>query len=559
MLSDADTIERLREGLARAQGTIAEQNELLTRLTTPPVVYATVVAVNPTPPSQVYKIGDRVLILSGRYANTVGTIDEETGEVVTVVPWDKGETQYYRLNESWRRYPSARQSLRPLGISTQFGSVVVLLDDQTTEVLLPEGMSVRVGDTVKVSKETQQIVGVAHTFRRTGEVATVRRLIDAQTSEVDYQSSRRTVFNGKVLGIEKGSLVVLDSTGTIVLDVLKRDDDRFLLAEKNGISWDDIGGLGVAKRELMEAIISPHKDGDLYRHYNAVPPKGILLIGPPGNGKTLLARAVATAMSHEYNGSYVPSAYIYVKGPEILEPLVGVAEANVRSIFARARRHQKEFGFPAIIFIDEAEAILRKRGTGISSDVQDTIVPMFLAEWDGLEDSGAIVILATNRPDILDPAVVRDKRVDRKIFVGRPDRQAAMQIFRIHLRNVPVASGTSSPVLASIGVDEIFSPSRVFAQVHLSDGRTIDLTLASIASGALIANVVGYATQLAMRRDRERRTRTGLTNSDVREAVANVFEQNAQVDHTDDLSELVRDIPREKIVRVEKLHTAARS
>jgi proteasome-associated ATPase len=383
-----------------------------------------------------------------------------------------------------------------------------------------------------------------------GEIAMVRRVI-GDMSEVEFQGSVHVVLNGRSI-VEKGDRVVLDTSGSVILQNLGKDDERFRFTAETNVSWDDIGGLVEAKQQMIEVIELPHRNPELYEFYGKKPVKGVLLYGSPGCGKTMLGKATATALAKIYNGDGSSNGFLYVKGPEILDRFVGVAEATIRQLFERARKHKAEFGYPAVIFIDEADAILGKRGTGISSDIERTIVPMFLTEMDGLEDSGAVVILATNRPDVLDPAVVRDGRIDRKIKITRPDRSGAVDIFELNLNGMPLNNGYSVKELAETGADQLFSKERVLYHVRLKGDNRMDLTLGQICNGGMIAGIVDQATSTAMHRDIETGEPQGLRKEDIIGAVDAVFCQNLGLNHTDELTDFTHDF-REDVVGIRRL------
>ena len=235
--------------------------------------------------------------------------------------------------------------------------------------------------------------------------------------------------------------------------------------------------------------------------------------------------------------------FIYVKGPELLEMWLGKSEEAIRSLFARAKEHKKKYEFPAIIFIDEAEALLRKRGSGISSDIESTTVPTFLAEMGGMEESGALVLLATNRADILDPAVVRDGRVDVKVYVSRPTLESAGEIFNIHLKKVPLAGNLKKEDLAFSAAKRLFSDDYRYYAIHdRKDLKTPKyFLLRHIVNGALIAGIVDKATTLAIRRDSENPDKDpgGIMEKDLLEAIDLVFRQNTGLDHEEPLSEFI--------------------
>lgn len=297
---------------------------------------------------------------------------------------------------------------------------------------------------------------------------------------------------------------------------------------------------------MREIIEGPHQLKDLYEFYNKKPIKGALLFGPPGCGKTLLAMAIVTAVAKTYGNNAreaMQSGFIYVKGPELLEMWLGKSEEAIRSLFARARTHRQNYGFPAIIFIDEAEALLRKRGSGISSDIESTTVPTFLAEMGGMEESGALVLLATNRADILDPAVVRDGRVDVKVYISRPTPESATEIFRIHLKKVPLAAGLKIEKLAAAASKRLFSDDyRYYSVFDRKDPKTPRyFMLKHLVNGALIAGIVDKATTLAIRRDSENRDKKpgGVKEKDLLDAIDLVFRQNIGLDHEEPLTEFI--------------------
>jgi proteasome-associated ATPase len=248
---------------------------------------------------------------------------------------------------------------------------------------------------------------------------------------------------------------------------------------------------------------------------------GIVLYGPPGNGKTLLGKAAATSIQEIYGRSDGPSPFMYVKGAELLSRYVGNTESAIRSIFARARKFYKKFGMPMVVFFDEAEALFRRRGSGISSDISDTIVPAMLAEMQGFGETGAFVMLATNRVELMDPAIIRDGRVGGIVEVKAPTPEVAFDIFRIHLDDKPPSSETDVDELAQLGVDELFNPERLVGHRHTEP-------LAARVSGAMIEGVVDRAVSIALHRDiegRRRKTGSGICTNDMFEAVNQVHSQ----------------------------------
>lgn len=269
-------------------------------------------------------------------------------------------------------------------------------------------------------------------------------------------------------------------------------------------------------------------------------------------GKTLLGKATATALAR-IHGDKATGGFIYVKGPEILNRFVGNSEETIRQMFERSREHYKNAGFPAVIFIDEAESILCKRGNDITTHIERTIVPMFLAEMDGLEDSGAVVLLATNRPDILDPAVVRDGRIDRKVKVTRPTREAAADIFRLVLRDKPIAS--EMDVLVRTGVSELFAPGRVLYAIERRGRKFSNFTLGEVVNGAMVAGIVDRATSIALLRDITDKTSKGIARADIVKAVDNAFAQSRDLGYQEEIAEFVREFA-DEVTGVKRASTA---
>lgn len=265
----------------------------------------------------------------------------------------------------------------------------------------------------------------------------------------------------------------------------------------------------------------------------------VLLYGSPGCGKSLLGKAVATALA-AIHGASAAGAFFYVKGPELLNMYVGNTEQNIRNMFMAARRHKKTHGFPALIFIDEADAILGKRSSGVGgvgAAMSNTVVPAFLAEMDGLQDSGALVLLATNRPDTLDPAIVRDGRIDRRIRVARPSQSDARDILLKHFAKAPLAMPHEDAAhLAAAG---LYDKALVLYRVrkHSSVGHGAAVTLGHMVSGAMLAGVVGRATSIAMQREIDGGGEEGVTAHDIHAAVKQTFAQSRDMNHADELAE----------------------
>ena len=302
---------------------------------------------------------------------------------------------------------------------------------------------------------------------------------------------------------------ILDARSGIALERIVREDVEQLLApEVPDVTYGDIGGLDAQIAQVRDSIEMPFNHPELYRQFGLRPPKGILLYGPPGSGKTLIAKAVANSLSRRGGAS---TFFLSIKGPELLNKFVGETERQIRAIFARARTLAAA-DTPVVIFFDEMEALFRTRGTGVSSDVETMIVPQLLAEMDGVESLDNVVIIgASNRADMIDPAVLRPGRLDVRIRVDRPDRAGALDIFSkyltprvpIHASEVARFGGLDEAVAGMIerAVDALYTRDETTALflATLVSGEHKRIYLADLVSGALIAGIVERAKKYAIK------------------------------------------------------------
>ena len=403
------------------------------------------------------------------------------------------------------------------------GSVAV--GNQVVSCNIPAGAVP--GDRVRVIPKSSQPLDIAKGEKTDfGEVCTVARAID-DLLEVTHGTGTRTVARGNVTAIA-GDRIVVDPGFHVALRNIGPADQTYLFESTDGITWDSIGGLEDAKEALREAIEYPITHADLFAFYGKSPSKGVLLHGPSGCGKTMLGKAAASALS----ARGASGGFIYVKGPEILSSWVGEAEATIRSLFAMARAYHTRTGQAAVIFIDEAEAVLGSRNTaGFRGGIQSTLVPAFLAEMDGLTASGAFVMLATNLPDSLDSAIVRDGRIDRKIQVTRPGREVVADILRLSARGVP-----TSIDLVEVLCREVFDRPKTVLNGHVGELK-FELMLSELASGALASGLVRRAVEHAMRRDRARGGDPSGVNED--DAIAAVVDAAREMRHLDWQAEIM--------------------
>jgi proteasome-associated ATPase len=358
-------------------------------------------------------------------------------------------------------------------------------------------------------------------FERAGELVTIKELLGADRILVIGRADEERVvkLSGELLEkrIRVGDAVSIDSRTGYALEKIPRSEvENLILEEVPDISYQDIGGLGPQIDEIRVAVELPFLYPDLYREHGLKAPKGILLYGPPGCGKTLIAKAVANSLAAralERGGPEGTRSYfLNIKGPELLDKYVGETERHIRLIFARAREKASD-GSPVVVFFDEMDSLFRTRGTGVSSDVETTIVPQLLSEIDGVEKlENVIVIGASNREDMIDPAILRPGRLDVKIKIHRPDAEAAAEIFAKYVTtDLPIhvddlaehGNDRQATVDAMIQrtVEAMYAKekSTEYLEVTYASGDTEMLYFKDFNSGAVIQNVVDRAKKNAIK------------------------------------------------------------
>jgi proteasome-associated ATPase len=394
----------------------------------------------------------------------------------------------------------------------------------------------------------------ACSFEIQGEVVSLKEMLGPDRALViGNADEERVVQIGEPLRnhtLRAGDALLLDARSGFVLEHLPKPEvEELVLEEVPDVSYQDIGGLSRQIEAIRDAVELPFLHADLYLEHQLKPPKGILLYGPPGCGKTLIAKAVANSLAKQVatmtgQESGGRSYFLNIKGPELLNKYVGETERQIRLIFQRAKEKSSE-GMPVIVFFDEMDSIFRTRGSGVSSDVENTIVPQLLSEIDGVEQlKNVIVIGASNREDMIDPAILRPGRLDVKIKIERPDKEAAADIFSKYLlATLPIASdllerhdGARDNALASIigeTVERMYSDAEEnrFLEVTYANGDKEVLYFKDFNSGAMIENIVSRAKKMAIKRFLEAGVK-GIRPEDLFTAVADEFKENEDLPNT---------------------------
>ncbi|MFM7123901.1 MAG: proteasome ATPase [Actinomycetes bacterium] len=391
--------------------------------------------------------------------------------------------------------------------------------------------------------DSMSIVEARHP-EHAGEVVTLTKVLDdGIRAIVSFRGDDERVceLSDSLRGanLRSGDLLRLDSRSNLLLErLLQPEVEHLLLEHVPNVTFADIGGLDEQIEKIRDAVELPFLHADLFADYQLPAPKGILLYGPPGCGKTLIAKAVANSLAQrvtaktgdDKGGSY----FINIKGPELLNKYVGETERQIRLVFQRAREKSEE-GWPVIIFFDEMDSMFRTRGTGVSSDMESTIVPQLLAEIDGADKlQNVIIIGATNREDLIDPAILRPGRLDVKIRVDRPNRHAAQQILLRYLTDdLPLGEGCQIADMVELAIDRIFSEStdNRFLEITYQNGEKEELFYKDFVSGAMLENIVRRAKKKAIKR-RIDGGDGGITTADLISSVGDEFSEHEDLPNT---------------------------
>lgn len=446
---------------------------------------------------------------------------------------------------------------------TGFGTFLQRNDDDTVDVFTG-GRKLRVNVSPNVDRDAlrkgQEVilneamnVVTALEFEQTGEVVSLKEILaDGERALVMGNADEERVVRlaEPLIGlkIRPGDSLLLDSrSGYVYERVPKSEVEELVLEEVPDIDYESIGGLRQQIESIRDAVELPYLHPDIFIEHELKPPKGVLLYGPPGCGKTMIAKAVAASLAKkvtERTGEEGRSFFLNIKGPELLNKYVGETERHIRLVFQRAREKANE-GTPVIIFFDEMDSLFRTRGTGVSSDVENTIVPQLLSEIDGVEGlENVLVIGASNREDMIDPAILRPGRLDVKIKIERPDAESARDIFSkyltaglpLHADDLAEWGGDRQACVSGMiqrTVERMYTESEdnQFLEVTYANGDKEVLYFKDFNSGAMIQNIVDRAKKMAIKDLLEHQQR-GLRIQHMLQACLDEFKENEDLPNT---------------------------
>jgi proteasome-associated ATPase len=468
------------------------------------------------------------------------------------------------LREAREHIAALREEVEKLTMPpSAYGTYLGTNDDGTVDIFTAgrkmrvalhpeiEGEGLRRGQEV-VLNESLNVV-LARAADVAGEVVTFKELLEDRKralviGRADEERVCELADELQSVKIRAGDHLLMEGRSGLLLEKLPRPEvEELVLEEVPDVSYDDVGGLDDQIEMIKDAVELPYLYGDLFREHELQPPKGILLYGPPGCGKTLIAKAVANSLAKrvaERTDSKARSYFLNIKGPELLNKYVGETERQIRLIFQRAREKSEE-GYPVIVFFDEMDSLFRTRGSGISSDIESTIVPQLLAEIDGVELlKNVIVIGASNREDLIDPAILRPGRLDVKIKIERPDSESAKAIFHQYLTPaLPLAEGevkgaggdaeTAIGHMIDAAVAGMYSTGdeNKFLEVTYQNGDKELLYFKDFSSGAMIENIVRRAKKLSIKRTIAGDER-GICAEDLIESIKQEFREHEDLPNT---------------------------
>ncbi len=501
-------------------------------------------------PKRVRTLEERLLETKGQLAQAVSQNEKLT----------------YTLREAREHIAALREEVDKLTQPpSAYGTFLSRNDDGTVDVhsggrkmrvaLHPDIEPEHLGRGAEVVLNESLSVVLARGGEATGEVVTLKELLDdGMRALIAGRADEERVVElaDELVGerLRAGDTLLMESRSGLLLERLPRPEvEELVLEEVPDISYDDVGGLDDQIEQITDAVELPFIHHKLFAEHKLPAPKGILLYGPPGCGKTLIAKAVANSLAkkvEEMSGDGEARSYfLNIKGPELLNKYVGETERQIRLVFQRAREKSEE-GWPVIVFFDEMDSLFRTRGTGISSDVESTIVPQLLAEIDGVETlRNVIVIGASNREDLIDPAILRPGRLDVKIKIERPDEAAAASVFGRYLTpDLPLdqeevdQAGDGGRVEAirrmierTVAEMYVENEQNRFLEVTYQNGDKEVMYFRDFASGAMIENIVRRAKKLAIKRFIREGTR-GIRSEDLVASIHQEYKEHEDLPNT---------------------------